>query len=99
MELETLFGRESAARKLLKNKALRIPLNQWRTLCSRSKTGSVKAGKLLPSFLCRFKYGGWLRRKRNLLGYIHLHQSSTVKKVVFLFIFLLFDGWIRIRTK
>ncbi len=64
MELQTLFGRESAARTLLKNKALRIPLNQWRTLCSRSKTSSVKAGKLLPTFLCRFKNGGWLRRKR-----------------------------------
>jgi hypothetical protein len=64
MELQTLFGRESAARKLLKNIALRILLNQWRTLCSRSKTGFVKAGKLLPTFLCRFKYGGWLRRER-----------------------------------
>ena len=52
-----------------------------------------KPGKLLPAFLCRFKYGGWLRRKRNLLGYIHLHQSSTVKKLFFyLFFCFLMDG-------
>jgi hypothetical protein len=35
---------------------------------SRTKTGFAKAGKLLPAFLCRFKFGGWLRRKRKFIN-------------------------------
>jgi hypothetical protein len=34
----------------------------------RSKTGFAKAGKLLPALLCRFKNGGWSRRKENSIS-------------------------------
>jgi hypothetical protein len=75
MELQTLFGRESAARTFPYETSVRISfILQWHILCSRLQTSIAKITQLSLSV----KNGGLLRRKRKIFPVSEVRASYYV---------------------